>query len=403
MVVGIVVVPFCTVLPEQGTGIPMSEILLSAERPPEDIRDLLLGAGFSIHDHVLGSVPPVGFSGITLAVIDVGNRGEDAALQTRRWRSELGDEIVPILWVVSPDGFGLAARGLDAGAHVVLARPLEPRTLLAQVRSAERLRATATRLAARAEETKILGAHLKNAHAAADREAAALRRVRLAFLERSFPEHGRLRAFVSHRPRGIVGGDFYDVVRARPERIAIVVGDAIGPGSAAGLIGHLAARMAARALDRAAQPAGVVLAEINRGLLELGLDELPLAAMLIAVFDPATGEVELARAGLPAPVYLPAAGAAERWPIPGPFLGTGDTVYATQSGVLHPGDRLLFGTDGIRPDGNPEPATSDELLAAAERNRLEKGQSFTDAVARELLAAVLHEEDFTLLVVEMAD
>ena len=124
--------------------------------------------------------------------------------------------------------------------------------------------------------------------------------------------------------------------------------------------------------------------------------------MLIAIINPATGVLEIARAGLPAPVHLPATGAGERWPIPGPFLGTGETVYAAHSAVLKPGDRLLIGTDGIRPDGNPEPTSSDLLLEFGESNRELRGQSFTDAVARKLLSNVRHEEDFTLLVLETA-
>jgi serine phosphatase RsbU (regulator of sigma subunit) len=378
----------------------MLAVLLSAVAPPEGLRELLSGAGFPISDHVLGAVPPQDFGEIGVALIDVGDRQDAAIAQTSRWRAELGDDLVPIVWVLSDFDGRMAARGLDAGACAVLSRPLDPTLLLAQVRSALRTRGCASRLAARAAESRLLGEHLKKAHAEADRDAAALRRVRLAFLERSFPAYGPMRIFVSHRPRGQAGGDFYDVARVEDGRIALVVGDAIGPGAASGLLGHLAARIAARRLALSAQPPGAVLVEINRELLGIGLDDLPLLAMLIAIIDPASGEVEIARAGLPPPVHLAADGAGKRWPIPGPFLGTGETAYATHSALLKPGDRLLIGTDGIRPDGNPEPASSDQLLECGERHRDLKGQAFTDAVASKLLSDVRHEEDFTLLVLE---
>jgi sigma-B regulation protein RsbU (phosphoserine phosphatase) len=378
----------------------MSAVLLSAAEPPAGVRDLLSGAGLPVIDHVLGAVPPVEFGGISAALVDVGDHPDAAAAQTRRWRAELGDDLLPLIWILPKADERLAARGLDAGADAVLIRPLDSVVLLAQVRSADRARTRALRLAARAAESRILGEHLKRAHDEADRAVRALRRVRLAFLERSFPDHGPVRLAVSHRPRGKSGGDFYGVSRLNDQRIAIVVGDVIGPGPAGDLIGHLASRIADRYL--AASSAGEALAGVNRELLALGLDDLPLVAMLIGILNTANGELGLARAGLPAPVLLPADGGLERWPIPGPFLGTGNTAYATQRARLRAGDRLLIGTDGIRPDGNLEPGGGDQLLECAERNRELTGQLFVDAVARDLLGDVRHEDDFTLLVVEMA-
>ena len=378
----------------------MSAVLLSAAEPPTGVRDLLSGGDLQVIDHVLGAIPPVDFGGISAALIEVGDHPETAAAQTRRWRAELGDDLVPLIWILPRADERLAARGLDAGADAVLTRPLDPAVLLAQVQSADRARTRALRLASRAAESRLLGEHLKRAHDEADRTARALRRARLAFLERSFPDYGPVRLAVSHRPRGNTGGDFYAVSRIDDHRISIVVGDVIAPGAAGDLIGHLASRIAGRYLT--ASSAGEALAGVNRELLALGLDDLPLVAMLIGILNTTDGELGLARAGLPAPVFLPAAGTLERWPIPGPFLGTGDSAYETRPVTLRAGDRLVIGTDGIRPDGNPEPGGGDQLLERAEQNRELTGQSFADAVARDLLAEVRHEDDVTLLVVEMA-
>lgn len=380
----------------------MPAVLLSAADPPVDLGALLAGAGITIVGHVLGTVPPVDFGGIDAALIDVGDRPDAAAAQTRRWRAELGDDLVPLIWILPGADDRQGARGLDAGADAVLARPLDPALLLAQVRSASRTRSSALRLAARAAETRILGEHLKRAHDEADRTALALRRVRLSFLERAFPDYGSVRIAVSHRPRGKSGGDFYAVSRVDDQRIAIVLGDVISPGPAGDLIGHLASRLAERCLRQSASSPGEALAGVNRELHALGLDDLPLVAMLVGVINTTTGELGLARAGLPAPVLLPGDGIPERWAIPGSFLGTGETAYATHPAKLRPGDRVLFGTDGIRADGNPEPSRADQLLECAERHRNLAGQCFVDAVARDLLTPVRHEEDVTVLVVEIA-
>ena len=382
----------------------MPAVLVSAPSPPAELRVQLTEAGFLVLDHALGSIPPVDFAPIAAALIEVGEKPDAAAIQTRRWRAELGDDLVPIIWTLPGPDTRLAARGLEEGADVVLAYPLEMGYFLAQVRSGARMRAGVLRLAARANESRLLGEHLQRAHAEADRERAALRRVRLAYLQRSFPESRAARFAVSHRPRGRVGGDFYEVLPLGGDKVAFLVGDVIGPGAASELIGNLATRIASRSVQRvvATQSAGDVLAEVNRELLGLGLADPPLVAMLVGILNPKTGELGLARGGLPAPVYLDAAGMAEAWPVPGPFLGTTETVYATRSARLRPGDKLTIGTDGIRTDGDPGPFGDDRLLEAAVRYRELTNQSFVDAVARDLLADVTHEDDFTLLTVEMA-
>ena len=89
-------------------------VLLSSPpgSPADDVRKLITSAGFDVADHALGSAPAVDFGSIAVAVIEVAERTELAASQTRRWRAELGDQIVPVVWIASPDR---AAAGLDAG------------------------------------------------------------------------------------------------------------------------------------------------------------------------------------------------------------------------------------------------------------------------------------------------
>src|SRR5262245_48596453 len=132
-------------------------ILVSAVSPPDDLRGLLAEAEFETRDHTLGSTPPVDFSSIAAAVVDVGERPDMASAQTRRWRAELGDDLVPVVWVLPTADARLAARGLEAGADAVLARPLDPAVFVAQVRSAARARAAASRVTARANESRLLG------------------------------------------------------------------------------------------------------------------------------------------------------------------------------------------------------------------------------------------------------
>lgn len=195
--------------------------------------------------------------------------------------------------------------------------------------------------------------------------------------------------------------------RLDEHHIGFFVGDVIGNGAGAGgLLGVFVQQSVVMKeigeLSYRVVPPDEVLTAVNRQLLGLGSDDLPLVAMLAGVLNAKTGAVTLARAGLPAAVHVPAAGTPGVWAVPGPFLGTADTTYQPLSGTLAPGDRLLIGTDGTRPDGDPGPAGTDRLLEAAAKHQAVTGPAFVDAVARELLQHVRHADDFTLLGVEMA-
>lgn len=389
---------------------PPATVLLSTPRAPlaagpapgepgwsgrgDDLRRSAVAAGFAVIDHALGTPPAVDFGPVAVAVIAVGEGGE-AAVQTRRWRAELGDRALPILWVAPAD---TVAAGLDAGADVVLPRPVEPTAFAAQLRALARSQVLAARLTVRVNEARLLGDQLQKALAQLDREQDLVRRVRGALLPGSLPAVGGARFHVCHRPRGR-GGDFYDVRRIDERHVGFVVGDAAGP--VGGFVPHAVVMKEIGELGYRVVPPDEMLTAVNRRLLALGADDLPLVAALAGVLNAQTGAVSIARAGLPAPVHVPANGAASVWNVPGPFLGTADTTYPSLSGALGAGDRLLIGTDGTRPDGDPGPAGSEHLLEAATAHRGATGAEFADAVARELLRHVRHADDFTLLCVEM--
>jgi len=299
----------------------------------------------------------------------------------------------------APDAAHMA-RVLDSGADAVLTRPLEASVLQAQLRTAVRARTAANRVASRAAEARILGDQLNRTFAQIDRELDLTRRVRLALLQRSLPEIGAARFAVCHRPRARNGGDFYAAQALDRTRVLFLVGDVIGPTTAGGLLGKFVAEEvfeAARLNPNAS--AGLLLAEANSALLKLRLEDSPLVSMLVGVVNCETGQLTIARAGLPAPVRIPSTGDLESWAVPGPFLGIAEGSYPSHVATLQAGDKLLICTDGTRPDGTPGPGDDGKLLAAATRYRALAGQRFVDAVATDLLAQVQHDDDVSLLCV----
>jgi hypothetical protein len=368
-----------------------------------ELHRFLAGAGFAVIEHRLGSPPAVDFGPVGVAVVEVGDSVESAGAQTRRWRAELGDRILPVMWVAPA---GAVAAGLDAGADAVLVRPIEPDVFVAQLHAMARTNAIAARQAARAKEARLLGDQLRNALADLAREHFMIRRVRAAMLPRSLPMVGAARFHACYRPRGRAGADFLDVRRLDEHHVGFFVGDVVSTGAAAsGALGlYVQQTMVMKEIGELSYrivPPGEVLTGVNRALLELGTDEHPLVAMLAGVLNTRTGAVTLARAGLPAAVHVPAIDPPCAWNVPGPFLGTAHTTYETSSGTLAPGDRLLIGTDGTRPSGTPDPSEPTHLIEAAVKHRMLTGSAFADTVARELLQNVRHADDFTLLCVEM--
>jgi DNA-binding response OmpR family regulator len=372
----------------------MHTVLLSAAPTAnvEPSRAALAAADFEVRPHMLASTPAVDLTSLAVAIICVGERVEHAAAQTRRWRLELGDQIVPILWLIAnPDH---AATGLDAGAEACLPHEVTGPTLIAQVKALARTQAAASRLGMKAGESLLLGEQLRKARSQLDRDCDLARRIHRGCSHAELPAVGPLRFAVAHRTRSAHGGDFHEVRRLDEAHVGFFLGSVMGRAASGSLLGVFV-RQAAILKQIVGNryrllPPEEVLLTVNRELLGLSLEEPPLVGMLAGLVNATDGTLTLARAGLPAPILIPASGEPQSWSVPGPYLGTAETSYSPLRGTLAPGDKLLIGTHG------------DSLLPAAAKHRTFSGQQFVDAVAAEILPQITGPDDLTLLVVEMA-
>jgi anti-sigma regulatory factor (Ser/Thr protein kinase) len=162
-----------------------------------------------------------------------------------------------------------------------------------------------------------------------------------------------------------VGGDWYDLIPLPTGRFALVIGDVQGHDvRAAGLMGQL--RIALRAYAAEGHRPDAVLSRASRflhGITQDTLDtrdtqgdahdeqltDLRFATCLYAEADPATGLLEVARAGHPEPVIRMADGTVLMRPTAGgPPLGIDpDADYPTTRFTLPPGETLMLCTDGL--------------------------------------------------------
>jgi serine phosphatase RsbU (regulator of sigma subunit)/anti-sigma regulatory factor (Ser/Thr protein kinase) len=164
-----------------------------------------------------------------------------------------------------------------------------------------------------------------------------------------------------------VGGDWYDMIPLPTGRVALVIGDVQGHDvRAAGLMGQL--RIALRAYASEGHRPDAVLSRASRFLHGLhdffGADTADaygagdhssprFATCLYLEVDPATGRIEMARAGHPEPVVRTSDGTVLMRPTEGglPLGIVPDTDYPTTRLVLEPGETLMICTDGLLETG----------------------------------------------------
>ncbi|MFE9448865.1 SpoIIE family protein phosphatase [Streptomyces sp. NPDC006739] len=149
-----------------------------------------------------------------------------------------------------------------------------------------------------------------------------------------------------------VGGDWYDMIPLPSGRFALVIGDVQGHDvRAAGLMGQL--RIALRAYASEGHRPDAVLSRASRFLHGITHDEqltdLRFATCLYAEADPATGMLEIARAGHPDPAIRMADGTVMMRPTVGglPLGIDPDADYPTTRFALEPGETMMICTDGL--------------------------------------------------------
>lgn len=200
-----------------------------------------------------------------------------------------------------------------------------------------------------------------------------------------------------------VAGDFYDVFRLSDGALGVAVADVSGKGIGASLI--MASVKAVLPFIAEGRRAAATLTELNRRLVrELAAREF--VALAYARFEPDTGALDLANAGLPDPYLLSPGGAAKPLSVPGPRLPLGarsEVVYESLALSVRPAERVLFLTDGLpeAPTASGDPLGY-EVLARLVPEDAETPGGLLDslfAAVREATRPTL-EDDWTALVLE---
>jgi len=201
----------------------------------------------------------------------------------------------------------------------------------------------------------VVARHVTEARALRDRLQATVDRQRTALVDLQHsllpdvPSDVRTRVCARYSGAGTavdLGGDWFDVLHTPDGRLALAVGDVTGHGLfAVGAMARASGAMRAYICD--GYGPGEVLARLNRVVGDPSFSAYA-TATVVYLYE-ASGAIECAAAGHPAPL-IRAAGGAVRAAVStgGMMLGVCDhTTYATSTGTMAVGSRLLLFTDGL--------------------------------------------------------
>jgi sigma-B regulation protein RsbU (phosphoserine phosphatase) len=169
----------------------------------------------------------------------------------------------------------------------------------------------------------------------------------------SFPPEvpGAEIAFAS-RPQNSVAGDYYDAFfgtagSADGGKLTLVIADVAGKSIPAALLMATLQASLRTIAGEGASLADLVM-RLNRYACAHSLDGLRFTTAVLAEYEPAARRLSYVNAGHNAPILRRANGDMERLDVGGVPLGIISTAaYETSAKDLHPGDALIFFTDGV--------------------------------------------------------
>jgi serine phosphatase RsbU (regulator of sigma subunit)/pSer/pThr/pTyr-binding forkhead associated (FHA) protein len=258
--------------------------------------------------------------------------------------------------------------------------------------------------AIRVENTRLLQDHLEQE--ALNRELQLAREIQQRFQPTSPPIVKGYELQGISFPSYEIGGDYYDFIMRRDNRLIVALGDVSGKGtSAALLMSSLHAAVHAQVASQ--QSLTDTIAAVNRYLV----DNTPpnrFVTLFYGELDPLTGSLSFINAGHNPPLIAHDAGTVEQLGASGPPLGImPDFPYREGRTQLQPGDVLVTYSDGVTETQNPK---GDEFGPARLQDVILRNLNSSAAGLRDKIESALSSfaqgtpavDDITLVIVKRA-
>jgi serine phosphatase RsbU (regulator of sigma subunit)/anti-sigma regulatory factor (Ser/Thr protein kinase)/anti-anti-sigma regulatory factor len=260
------------------------------------------------------------------------------------------------------------------------------------------------RLAARAEADES-----EQRYRRAQADVAALQRTLLPSHLPVLPRTSLAAHYLVAAADHAAGGDWFDALQLTDGRLALVVGDVVGPGiEASAAMGQL--RAVLRELLHASTELGAALARLDA--VAAGVPAARAATLCVVLLDQRTGGLEYATMGHPPPLVAGEAGGGRFLTTTGSGpLGTSTAAPTVAAARLGPRELLLLFSDGLveRPGRTATQGMAElrELAAAALANRVLPAGAPAAAVDRvcqqcvEVLTRTGYTDDVTVLAAQL--
>ncbi|HYD08733.1 MAG TPA: PP2C family protein-serine/threonine phosphatase [Acidimicrobiales bacterium] len=161
---------------------------------------------------------------------------------------------------------------------------------------------------------------------------------------------------------GMMAGDFFDVFRTGPTRIAAVIGDVSGHGIEPSITAFQA-KYLLRVFLRQYRDPGQALEELNRQVFGSGRGE-EFISMAVVVLDTGTSTLRYASAGHP-PAFVWHDGDVQSLSATGPLISlTDDADFGARELPLNTGDVVLLYTDGLAEARHGDAMFGEERIAS---------------------------------------
>lgn len=179
-----------------------------------------------------------------------------------------------------------------------------------------------------------------------EEELSLARRIQRTFLPSIFPKSPRLDIHAINIPSKQVGGDLYDLVHAGNGAFFLAIADVSGKGVPAALLSSmLHASLRTQAVS--VRSVSTILQNINT-LVYQSTEPEQFATFFLAHVDEGNLRLSFSNAGHNYPIVLRAGGERICLERGGLLLGViEETTFEEDAVPLHPGDRVLFYTDGV--------------------------------------------------------
>ncbi len=238
-----------------------------------------------------------------------------------------------------------------------------------------------------------------------EEEMRIARRIQERLLPRETPGTDPYEVAALAKPSRVVGGDYYDVVRLKGERLLLAIADVTGKGMPAALLmANLQASLhVVLPMDMTIEQA---VGHINRVTCE-NTDTDRFITFFMAILHLDSGYMEYVNAGHNPPLIVRKNGSMELLSTGGLLLGVMDRVGYERGAVrLEPGDVATLFTDGVTEAMNPagEEYLEERLEAVLKRSHTESAADIVDLVHKDIAKFTGNVEelsdDLTMLVVK---